>query len=85
MIRESTLLANPEKFELSLIKSCQDKRKYVEEICEYFSKLNDTKSEETRMVGYLFFMCSLYYHPGYYDILYRDRREKNAKHMAVVE
>lgn len=38
MIRENTLLANPEKFELSLIKSCQDKRRYMEAICKYSSK-----------------------------------------------
>lgn len=52
---------NVEKFELSLIRNCQDKRKYVEAICEYFSNLDNKKSEEIGTIEYLCIMCSLDY------------------------
>lgn len=37
-MRENTLLSNLENFELSLIRSCQNKRKYMEAIGDCFSK-----------------------------------------------
>lgn len=62
MMREKTLLTNLEKFELSLIRSCQNQRKYMEAICDCFSNINATKSEEIRTVPYLCMRCPLHYH-----------------------
>lgn len=39
MLNDQGELATSEKFKLSLHKSSQDKRKYMEAICEYFSEL----------------------------------------------